>query len=235
MIDLEDQSSKKRHLTSVYSQSSNELQLSLRKCNTTSNVIDLKDVDMTLCNTPGVEAVNVGTEVTPQSMRGSSLFTPGDTFWREAIQVADGMAQQGKDLSQQVLEESPGANKEVSPLPVKHIDFSCEDKNMAVNNMITPCNPVQSLSRLQETTSSCVITKRRADVLNQPNDNRTFTTPGTDIKSSNMNGFKSFENTPSSSVPPNDRLDISNWLPSEICNTYKKRGISKLYPWQVLL
>ncbi|GJZ08398.1 helicase and polymerase-containing protein TEBICHI isoform X1 [Tanacetum coccineum] len=233
VIDSEDQSSKKRHLTSVYNQSRHEHQMSLRKCNTTSNVIDLEDVDMTLCNTPGVETVKVGTEVTPQSMRGSSLFSPGDTFWREAMQVADGMAHHGKVLSQQVPEESQGADKEVSPLPVKHIDFSCEDKNMAVNNMCTPCNPVQSLSRLQETTSSCVITKRRADVLHQPNDNRTSTTPGTDIKSSNRNGFKSFESTPSSSVPLNDRLDISNWLPSEICITYKKRGISKLYPWQV--
>lgn len=32
-----------------------------------------------------------------------------------------------------------------------------------------------------------------------------------------------------------DYLDLSNWLPLEICNIYNKKGISKLYPWQVCL
>ncbi|XP_024986361.1 helicase and polymerase-containing protein TEBICHI [Cynara cardunculus var. scolymus] len=254
-----------------------ELQLGLRKCNKTST----EAVDQILCDTPGIASDKVGTEKTPQSMHGSSMFSPGDTFWKEAIQVVDGMAYRNKDLPAQVVEESKGAKrdfrggvdasmtstgkngismeKEVSPLPVKHFDFSFEDKNKdvdspchrIVNNMdrlvecpitgdnpttmhmSTPCNQVQPLSNLQETSSSCVITKRRVDVLNQPNDNRTSNTPGTDIKGSNMNCPHSVESTPSSSLLPNDRLDISNWLPSELCNIYKRRGISKLYPWQV--
>ncbi|KAL7596490.1 hypothetical protein Lser_V15G27853 [Lactuca serriola] len=272
MLDLEDKSIKKRHLsheegeTVGYNehQPNPVHQFSLRKCNKTS----IESVDVTSCNTPNLAEVKVGGEKTPQSMHGSSVFSPGDTFWREAIQVADGMSYHNKkDLPEQAVEESKGQNgnsmdKEVSPLPVKHFDFSSEDKNMAVDtpshgiikNMdrlvecciadknltttmdmsTTPCNQVQSLSKLQETTtSSCVITKRRAEVLNQPNDDKTSDTPSTDIKTCNVNFLNSVESTPSSSMPLNDRLDISNWLPSELCITYKKRGISKLYPWQV--
>lgn len=40
-------------------------------------------------------------------------------------------------------------------------------------------------------------------------------------------------NTPSSSVPLKDHLQLSSWLPSEVCSMYMKKGISKLYPWQV--
>ncbi|KAI3792695.1 hypothetical protein L2E82_06583 [Cichorium intybus] len=245
VLDLEDKSIKKRHLTSAVDQSHEEdktvgynenqpnsmPQFSLRKCNKTTT----ESIDVTLCNTPSLMEVKVGDEKTPQSMHGSSIFSPGDTFWKEAIKVADGMSYHNKDLSEQVVEESKGQNgnsmdKEVSPLPVKHFDFSCEDKNMDV---VTPCNQVQSLSKLQETTSSCVITKKRPDVLNELNDNRTSITPSTDTKNCNVNFLNSLESTPSSSMPYNDRLDISNWLPSELCVTYKKRGISKLYPWQV--
>lgn len=233
MLDLEDKSIKKRHLSSVGNQFREAFQGSLRKCNRTS----IEEADVPLCNTPGMEAVKVGGEKTPQSMHGSSLFTPGDTFWKEAMQVADDIskgngvfqkaANRDADLASSV-KNGNSMDKEVSPLPVKHIDFSCEDNNVAVDapNISTPCNQVQSLGKLQETTSSCVISKRRVDDIKS-------NTPNTDIKSFDVKRFLSLENTPSSSVPPNDLLDISNWLPSEICNTYKKRGISKLYPWQV--
>lgn len=214
--------------------------MSLRKCNRAS----MEVADVALCNTPGLTAVKVGGEETPQSMRGSSMFSPGDTFWKEAIQVADGMSKvnagilEGVNRDADLASSGPNGNsvnKEVSPLPVKHFDFSCEDKGMVVEApiMSTPCNQVQSFLKLPETNSSCVITKRRSDELSQPNDNRKSISPDSAIKSYNVNSLNSAENTPSSSVPPNDRLDISNWLPSEICNTYKRRGISKLYPWQV--
>ncbi|KAJ9555668.1 hypothetical protein OSB04_010282 [Centaurea solstitialis] len=290
-LDLEEKLSKKRHLSSAGYQSHEgetivcnenqfdqvqpdnsketnvgnnaELQLSLRKCNKTST----EAVDVTLCNnTPGLAAGKAGTRETPESMHGSSMFSPGDTFWREAIQVADGLVYRNKDLPEKVIEGGVDASmassmeKEVSPLPVKHFDFSFEDKvkdmdspcDRIVNNMdkqlvecsitdnnpttmhlSTPSNQVQSLSKLQEMSSSCVITKRRVDVLDQPSDNRTSNTPSTDIKGATVNCPQSVENTPSSSLLPNDRLDISNWLPSELCNIYKRRGISKLYPWQV--
>ncbi|KAF5797771.1 putative DNA-directed DNA polymerase [Helianthus annuus] len=229
--DLEDKLINKRHISSVGNPSHDEEhQTSLRKCNRTSTEV----ADMALCNTPSLTTVKVGGEETPQSMRGSSMFSPGDTFWKEAIQVADGMSKANADLASSG-QNGNSIDKEVSPLPVKHFDFSCEDKRMVVDApiMSTPCNQVQSLCKLQDTNSSCVITKRRSDDISPPNDNRMSISPNTDIKSYNVNGLNSVDNTPSSSLPPNDRLDISNWLPSEICKIYKRRGISKLYPWQV--
>ncbi|KAI7750051.1 hypothetical protein M8C21_005020, partial [Ambrosia artemisiifolia] len=241
VTDLEDKSIKKRHISSVGNQThAEEHQMSLRKCNRPSTEV----ADMALCDTPRLAAVKVIGEETPQSMRGSSIFSPGDSFWKEAIQIADGMskangvflegAKRDADLAFSGLNGN-SMDKEVSPLPVKHFDFSCEDKRMVVDapSMSTPCNQVQSLCKLQDTNSSCVITKKRSDELSPPNDNIKSISPNTDIKSYNVTGLNSVENTPSSSVPLNDRLDISNWLPSEICNTYKRRGISKLYPWQV--
>ncbi|XP_076922423.1 helicase and polymerase-containing protein TEBICHI-like [Bidens hawaiensis] len=227
--DLEDNTVKKRHISSDGNQTLEaNHQMSLRKCNTTSMEVS----GVALCNTPSLPAVKVAGEETPQSMHGSSMFSPGDTFWREAIHMADGLSKANDGANQDAYLASVGqignsVNKAVSPLPVKHFDFSCEDKRMS-----TPCNQVQTSCKLQDTNSSCVVTKT-SNEYSPPNDNRQSTSPITDIKSFNVNGLNSVENTPSSSVNPNDRLDISNWLPSEICKTYKKRGISKLYPWQV--
>nr|CAD1822289.1 unnamed protein product [Ananas comosus var. bracteatus] len=39
--------------------------------------------------------------------------------------------------------------------------------------------------------------------------------------------------TPTSSMPLYDRLKLASWLPPELCSIYMKKGISKLYPWQV--
>ncbi|KAI5315956.1 hypothetical protein L3X38_045132 [Prunus dulcis] len=39
--------------------------------------------------------------------------------------------------------------------------------------------------------------------------------------------------TPSSFVPLKDHLDLNSWQQPEICSLYRKKGISKLYPWQV--
>ncbi|BFG43148.1 hypothetical protein CerSpe_294230 [Prunus speciosa] len=39
--------------------------------------------------------------------------------------------------------------------------------------------------------------------------------------------------TPSSFVPLKDHLDLNSWQRPEICSLYRKKGISKLYPWQV--
>ncbi|KAG0498218.1 hypothetical protein HPP92_002909 [Vanilla planifolia] len=39
--------------------------------------------------------------------------------------------------------------------------------------------------------------------------------------------------TPSNSIPLKDHLQLSNWLPSELVGVYFKKGITKLYLWQV--
>ncbi|XP_038985040.1 helicase and polymerase-containing protein TEBICHI isoform X5 [Phoenix dactylifera] len=46
-------------------------------------------------------------------------------------------------------------------------------------------------------------------------------------------GYCEEATTPSSSMLLNDHLKLTNWLPSEVCSVYMKKGISKLYPWQV--
>lgn len=286
-----------------------EPQASLRKCNKISSIY------MTECDTPGPLTSNGGTRETPKSMRGSSIFSPGETFWNEAIQVADGLFATNNNLSVQVAEEMKATNRQyeirnsdilrngehdeksngvpyegavrvcnvglsasltlrredgktldkaVSPLPVKHIDFSSEEKNLyeeaglhhsAQNTSIT--------SRVDEQTGcsstnhktlqkahirahhiithkgvdmrelQVTIAKRKVDYLGQDNDSITFDTPDKETKNITATHAKDEDNTPSSFLPLKDHLDIINWLPSEICSMYKKRGISKLYPWQV--
>ena len=39
--------------------------------------------------------------------------------------------------------------------------------------------------------------------------------------------------TPSSVSTLKDFLELSYWLPQKLCNVYAKKGITKLYPWQV--
>ncbi|KAL5729265.1 DNA-directed DNA polymerase [Ranunculus cassubicifolius] len=55
---------------------------SLRKCNS------LGHID---CSTPGLLINKTAPRETPRSGRGSSIFSPGEEFWNEAIQVADGL------------------------------------------------------------------------------------------------------------------------------------------------
>ncbi|XP_073110579.1 helicase and polymerase-containing protein TEBICHI isoform X1 [Elaeis guineensis] len=50
---------------------------------------------------------------------------------------------------------------------------------------------------------------------------------------STAHGYCEEATTPSSSMLSNDRLRLTSWLPSEVCSVYMKKGISKLYPWQV--
>jgi hypothetical protein len=39
--------------------------------------------------------------------------------------------------------------------------------------------------------------------------------------------------TPASGSTSKDFLELSYWLPQTLCNVYAKKGITKLYPWQV--
>ncbi|XP_057854248.2 helicase and polymerase-containing protein TEBICHI isoform X1 [Cryptomeria japonica] len=39
--------------------------------------------------------------------------------------------------------------------------------------------------------------------------------------------------TPSSNISFTDNLELRSWLPDKICEIYAKKGITKLYPWQV--
>ncbi|KAL0330327.1 UNVERIFIED_CONTAM: Helicase and polymerase-containing protein TEBICHI [Sesamum radiatum] len=148
-------------------------QASLRKCTYTSAPCRAE------CETPCSFTTRLRDRETPPSTRGSSLFSPGETFWNEAILVADELFAPSNGLSPRVAENSEplksdygtyssnnvknGApssllncavdgvkdtvsdfgtssaggslgmhgkelDKEASPLPVKHFDFTFEAK-----------------------------------------------------------------------------------------------------------
>lgn len=270
---------------------------------------------MTCCDTPGPLTNVGGDRETPKSTRGSSIFSPGETFWNEAIQVADGLfatnnpsvqvdvemkASNGQyemrnsdsptgeqdnasnripyegatrdsnvGLSASLTlrrEDGKALDKEVSPLPVKHIDFSSEERifyeeaglhhsaqdtsiTLRVNEQ-TGCSSTNHKA-LQKayirahqvidhkvggtSDSQVTIAKRKVDSIDQDNAICTFDTPGKETKNITTTPAKDEVYTPSSFLPLKDNIDINNWLPSEICNMYKKRGIYKLYPWQVFM
>lgn len=284
-----------------------EPQTRLRKCVNTPLSLNAAGF-----NTPGLLINKICPLETPKSSRGSSLFSPGETFWNEAIQVADGLLvptdncdsqekpqtlkynsemTKSNALGDGVFDNSlscmdGGANqalsggivstvggltkhgkdlaKEVSPLPVRHFDFSIEEKNLdeeiSPHKKIRKChilkdqeiqysslnnervqtdfsqnipserNVNSNLLDKQENTLEHDAGKKKVKLLTE--DSNFVTSDG------KLNGlaFKNNQNsTPSSFAVVSDHLDLNYWLPSEICNIYKRRGISKLYPWQVSL
>ncbi|KAG6649379.1 hypothetical protein CIPAW_07G208100 [Carya illinoinensis] len=280
------------------------LQPCLKKCSNTPK----SSVNMTELRTPGSLIVKACINETPQSIRGSSIFSPGEAFWNEAIQVADGLcAPQAAEETHSTtryhvlnscnfrngachensmktlnegekrawnmeLSASLGSlgkhvkdlHKEVSPLPVKHFDFSCEGKNLnestsrhhgvdgskcathkgseqsecgSVNvkglETINILIPNEKLHEVQEMTSTIVINKEPGGMSCPDNGCMTSNSPVNEIKNSVLSHESDEASTPSSFVRLEDRSDLHSWLPSEICSTYRKRGISKLYPWQV--
>ncbi|KAL8063378.1 hypothetical protein ABFX02_01G023200 [Erythranthe guttata] len=154
----------------------------------------------------------------------------------------------------------------VSPLPVKHFDFSIEgnsfDKQTIVDAKNTkpsiltskenrfasikpsslrsyndiPIFPEAQMNKVlcdaQGTIIKCVNSKSNAEHLNQNSHNDISNTPDRDCnKVAAIHESRSNFTPASSSIT--DCSDLSNWLPPEICNMYKKKGISKLYSWQV--
>ncbi|XP_073285327.1 helicase and polymerase-containing protein TEBICHI isoform X1 [Primulina huaijiensis] len=85
---------------------------------------------------------------------------------------------------------------------------------------------------LQGSTFKCVFSTRNMNPVSEDYD---ISTSGAVDKGytvvSNNHEPKSSSTPASSSMK--DCLDLNNWLPLEICDIYKKKGISKLYPWQV--
>ncbi|GAB4837362.1 hypothetical protein Ancab_002239 [Ancistrocladus abbreviatus] len=287
-----------------------EPQGSLRKCNQTSNLA----LTMAECSTPGLLPINSCTRETPKS-RGSSMFSPGEAFWSEAIQLADGLLTRNTETLAQAamdsnigntqnekcfsnfrkggfnfeLEETVGdeemsarcvvvndssvlpethgehLDKEASPIPVKHFDFSFEGKNLDENtpsqfyvdnpegctrtegehlecssvnhkglqmrSRVTDGRKAQMQAEKAEVPEMASLSEGDKQVVNAVvlyND-----TVSSDSPKRKENFVINGTGSPSSLVSSNDRLDLSNWLPLEICNIYRKRGIARLYLWQV--
>ncbi|XP_057957397.1 helicase and polymerase-containing protein TEBICHI isoform X2 [Malania oleifera] len=293
-----------------------EHQASLRKCNNMPN----STVNMIECHTPASLNVNAHASETPKSMRGSSIFSPGEAFWNEAIQVADGLLGPTDDfcvlssekfntakiqyernnshnlrcgscdnntkelqdegesriLHMEMVASSKSLGKhgktsgvEASPLPVKHFDFSLDDKSFDQNtpyecsadetkamrdrgNKQIECGSVNHKGlwvadhltsgnaqmngehKVKDMPSIHAVTKReKVHVLREDSGSITPDAPGMENRNVIASHAYNEASTPSSFPPPRDRLDLSNWLPSEVCSIYRKSGISKLYPWQV--
>lgn len=264
----------------------NAFDTGFRKCNSTPTSMNMAE-----CQTPGSLIVKACIRGTPKSTRGSSMFSPGEAFWDEAIQLADGLVVPTGNDASKVIEESSvvgdqvemkgscnlqnydgkarkildqskniglaemhtkDSMKEASSLPVKHFDFS-NDHNMD-ENILQNCrvdNQVnvtcgsgrkyESISVVSRTHEQPYEVKKiladelgkrmRKDNSNMTSNN--FSSPNNEARTT-LGIHASFEaTTPSSNVSLDNHLDLHSWLPPEICSIYRKKGISKLYSWQV--
>lgn len=247
----------------------------MRKCN---NTAALNTAD---CETPAPLPSKLGARQTPQSARGSSSFSPGEAFWNEAILVADGMVNNNAGLSSHVAENNnvmeldygvmgsvcnavagsavgpvgmhvKDMDKEVSPLPVKHFDFSFEAKSLEKEITADANNTKPDILAIKETAASIISSSKDQIGEILPGEKSLKCTVSRSVKELQENSHDIVWNTPnrdnekvvadepksnctpaSSSI--NGGLDLSNWLPPEICHIYYKKGIPKLYPWQVTL
>ncbi|KAK9742154.1 hypothetical protein RND81_03G151800 [Saponaria officinalis] len=284
--------------TEKVSSASKEL-ASLRKCSTTINANALA----TECSTPAPLRRISNARETPVSTRGSSIFSPGEEFWNEAIQVADGLfAQKDKDFvkaeefaglgmipdggsshnfckvsskedlnvvrqteSNYTSQEQISLDKEASPLPVKHLDFSREAKNLEARHFfvnredskiasensklssadekglfsrsaVLPAVEVSvqiSKGKVPESVLVSGVHEGRLNLFSQDKGKMISDSSSRDNMNLVASNSPQGTCTPSSSMTREDRLDVNNWLPPSISNIYKRRGIAKLYPWQV--
>ncbi|XP_058074387.1 helicase and polymerase-containing protein TEBICHI isoform X4 [Magnolia sinica] len=316
-----------------YGSTSVELYASSRKCNPAPN----SSVIMAECVTPGPSTNVTSNHETPNWACRSSIISPGDAFWNEAIQIADGLfgpfdkfsvqasktnkviegqhergstcviesgrgignsaklaetdtepRHMGLNTSMELSEKLAKDNgklpavvfHKVSPLPVRHFDFSHEERNSDENaqpqcleenmkdvtpignglsNSLTRCTALRSkqnnsegelipslpisldmdqkfaalagngeMCQILDDASASSIGDGKGGLPRQEN------VLEKETKNSSFAYCKYDEaTTPSSSRALNVSLLLSSWLPSEICSIYMKRGISKLYPWQV--
>ncbi|CAM8919656.1 unnamed protein product [Rhodiola kirilowii] len=158
------------------------------------------------------------------------------------------------------VKQAKSSVKYVSPLPVKHFDFSSEGKNLAESIMhhITAESiegtahdhykkPDSGECRGDETTHIVSTTLANNHLVTATGDaiklKKSASHPRNDVstlnfqvkENQNMNKTQipDIGSTPSSYKSLQDHLDIGQWLPQEICSIYRKRGMSRLYPWQV--
>ncbi|VVB10640.1 unnamed protein product [Arabis nemorensis] len=261
----------------ITSNESVEISMGLRKCTKAPE----SSAHPTECHTPGstVKSCPVGT---PKSGSGSSMFSPGESFWNEAFQVADGLSNptensgsvEAKDggqheailscsnetdncsdklkrnldldesrvkakdaigYSKVVEKQGRDFSKEVSPLPVKNLDLLFQDKKTNGGTQeqcasFDQNNITRGSSRISESAS---VNNKEHETLDIANNAQADKNLIGNIRKSADSSESEESNTPSSSHRNKDGLSLSTWLPSEVCSVYNKKGISKLYPWQV--
>lgn len=297
--------------------------LSLRRCSATPSA---SNTNVRRCK-EGKSCNNEGLSVTPKSAVRNSMFSPGEEFWCEAIQVADcllpavtehnnlscsrneisdnklvadgssfmvpqnksflnGIGEMTSKNCSKTFEKIEPENimalrvsqtNSVSPLPVKHFDFSHEDSLL---QCVAEKSEVSVIFSIQAANDNGVNhdflhhsphPEQEKDISSVPNGssfaNENSCQTGADFdlavskgkcvswtqdhSSPSGNAHDSANNekknqkvsvsddnhevsdTPSSFMLPKYSLQLHSWLPSEVCSIYMKKGISKLYPWQV--
>ncbi|KAK7384898.1 hypothetical protein VNO78_30601 [Psophocarpus tetragonolobus] len=272
------------------------IETGFRKCSNTPK----PSMNMVECYTPGSLIVKAGVKETPKSIRGSSSFSPGEAFWNEAIQLADGLSvPMGNDPSKvmgesNVVEQESGMKnscnlqnydgkprrifdqsknriwnrematplglsgmhvkdsvKEASSLPVKHFDFSFEENNLGENTLQNCCvdDPINVACVVGKQYESGSMKGYTYEKMNEVHANTLVDTlgkkssqddvglisnsPNNEVRTPISEHASDEVNTASTSVSLNDPFDLNSWLPPEICSIYRKKGISKLYNWQV--
>ncbi|KAL6006246.1 hypothetical protein ACLOJK_040292 [Asimina triloba] len=289
-----------------------EFHAGLRKCNQTPNS-DRSKVD---CSTPGLLIKFTSNHETPSLGQRNSIFSPGDAFWNEAIQVADelfapvdkasvqasksvkvveGPYEQGStcnvesvraiEMAQSVLNDPEKLENlandgsklhevvyhKASSFPIRHFDFSHDVGNLNENvdrqcveanskdishignglpNNSAGCKVVNiDQSKYEEELGHLLMLLDMDWKFSAFSGNREMFASVSSIENGNA-GLQSQEDvllrqtknssfncdqvTTPSSRATNANLQLSSWLPPEICSVYMKRGISKLYPWQVI-
>ena len=150
----------------------------------------------------------------------------------------------------------------VSPLPVKHFDFSHEqhnfDREKRAIQLVDEMKDTEvarskeisvDFSHLAETVEDDHITNEKPNLIKPPPSvkesittmkveipNLARKTPTVkDIRGSSGAGKgNNVAGTPSSTMPLKDCVRLNTWLPSEVCGAYMKKKISALYQWQVI-
>ncbi|XP_024005041.1 helicase and polymerase-containing protein TEBICHI isoform X2 [Eutrema salsugineum] len=276
-----------------------EIPMGLRKCTKEPD----SSAHLTECHTPGsaVKSCPVGT---PKSGSGSSMFSPGDSFWNEAIQVADGLLiptensasveakdggqhgiilscsnktdscsdnlKRSLDLDESRVKDKDAIgyskvaekhgrdfNKEASPLPVKNLELLFQDRKTNGGTRVAPFDQNNITRGSRRISESAFADNKGCGTLDIAQANKSLigrmypepegkkvlvceenhsvrsVSPISNMGKPADSSESEESHTPSSSHHNKDGLSLSTWLPSEICSVYNKKGISKLYPWQV--
>ncbi|GMH06994.1 hypothetical protein Nepgr_008834 [Nepenthes gracilis] len=113
---------------------------------------------------------------------------------------------------------------------------SANDKALQTRNRMPAGRKTLIQAEMHEVPETAFINGAQKQVVNPvmpDSDSISSDSPDWQKEKNVTSGVSHRESTPSSLVPQKDSLHLLNWLPPEICNIYRQRGIAQLYPWQV--
>ncbi|KZV31628.1 helicase and polymerase-containing protein TEBICHI [Dorcoceras hygrometricum] len=120
-------------------------------------------------------------------------------------------------------------SKEVTNASISHP--SLQSTILTPTGFIDPTK--ENNMSVRGSTTKCGISTRNLNHVTREHDIVTSDALDEDYTVVSSNHESKSYSTPASSSSIKDYMDLNNWLPLEICDIYKKKGISRLYPWQV--